>query len=363
MRILQIGLSKNFGGVERFVYNYASRLEKENIIFDYVDLHGNGLAEEEMLRAGGSRIYTLKTSLLRPFAAAKQIRKIVREGNYRCVHANMLSAANPVPAIAALQAGAKVIVHSHNARTIGILRKTLHRINLLFVRHLPFVRLACGKAAGEWMYGKQQFTLIPNAIDIEKFRFQETMREQIREKMQISDDALVLGFVGRFSGQKNPAYLVKILQAVKQSTTREVKLLLVGTGELQAEIENAAAALKLEQDVLFAGAQKDTSGWYSAMDVFLLPSLFEGLPFVGIEAQASGLPCFFSDQISEEIKLTDRAHMCKSTESAENWAQAILESTQSTADRGRYSAAVADAGYSIAKCTEVLVAMYNAACK
>lgn len=359
MKVLQIGMTKNHGGVESFVLNYARRLHSEDVIFDYVDLYGQGLAKEEEILSRGSRIYTLQDFRRHPLAAAKRIRKIVRSGDYCCVHVNMLSLASPVAVLTALASGANVIMHSHNTRTVGIHRKLLHAVNSLYMRHLPVTRLACGAEAGKWMFGAKPFTVIPNAVDVTRYQFDLHTRQTLRSRMGLTDDTLVLGFVGRFSTQKNPMYLLRILGAVKKCHAGPVKLLTIGEGELKAEFLKQAEEKGLLADVVDLGFREDTADWYSAMDAFVLPSLFEGLPLVGIEAQTSGVHCFFCDRITEELALTDRSHFCSLTDSAENWAEAILKTLKDNTDRQRYAQAVDQTDYGISHSAKTLLDIYT----
>lgn len=360
MKILQFGLTGNHGGVESFVFNYAQKLEAEGITFDYVDLQGKGLAKAEQIVKKGNRIYTLKDARKYPFLAAKRIRDIIREGEYSCVHVNMLSAASPVPVIASLQAGAKVIMHSHNTQTVGFVRKILHSLNSVFLRELPLVRVACGEEAGRWMFGKKPFLVIPNAVDVDSFCFDSRARQKLRQDLQLKEDTLLLGFVGRLSAQKNPVYLAKILCAVKKQALTDVKLVIVGDGELQGSVLVAAAELGVEADVLCVGKQDNTPAWYSAMDALLLPSLWEGLPLVGVEAQTSGLPCFFSDCVTEEVKLTELVHFCPLTETAENWANVIVQNLNQGTDRRVFAKRIAKTNFSIHRSAELLRDLYIA---
>lgn len=152
MKILQLGMSANHGGVESFVLNYAKEMKKYGVSCDYVALQGKGLAGSEWILSEGSRIFTLKDYRKHPIQTLKRVKQIVREGNYDCVHINLLSAASLVPTYGALRGGAKVLVHSHNSQTIGLPRKLLHGFHSVILRRLPVTRLACGNMAGNWMH-------------------------------------------------------------------------------------------------------------------------------------------------------------------------------------------------------------------
>ena len=360
MRILQFGMTSNHGGVESFIMNYARSLKKYGIYFDYVDLQGVGLAcKEEILEYGG-KIYTLKKDhRTHPFLAAKQIREIVAAGGYRCAHVNLLSAASPVATIACLRGGAKVILHAHNTCTVGLHRKVLHAINSRLMRYLPVTRVACSIESGKWMFVDKKYSVIPNAIETDRYCFDSQVRRQLRQELGVEDDTMVVGFVGRLSVQKNPLYLVKILQSVKAKYTAGVKLLIVGDGDLRQELIQSAREYDLCDDIVLLGMREDVARWYSAMDVLVLPSLFEAFPVVGVEAQAAGLPCFFSDRITDDLKITSLAHMCALEESAENWASEICASRISTDERYLYNREMKKSRYSLDKSSEMLRDVYT----
>jgi hypothetical protein len=172
-------MTANPGGVESFIINYAQHLKSQGILFDYVDLQGYGLAHSQQIAEAGSKIYTLKDSRKHPLLAYREIQRIITEGGYGCVHINMLSAANLVPVMAARKCKVQVIVHSHNTQTVGIHRKILHKLNSGYLRSLPVTRLACGIQAGKWMYGKKPFEVIPNAIDTDRYQYNEETRKQM----------------------------------------------------------------------------------------------------------------------------------------------------------------------------------------
>jgi len=235
----------------------------------------------------------------------------------------------------------------------------LHAVNSMILRQLPVTRLACGKMAGDWMFGKKHYEVVPNAIDTDVYRFREESRRSLRAQLHIGEDTFVLGFVGRISPQKNPVYLTKILDAVRKHGLENVKLLIAGDGELQEQVRKTAMDLGLAEYLLCVGSQKNVNEWYSAMDAFLLPSLWEGLPLVGVEAQTAGLPCFFSDQITEEIALTELVHFCELTETADNWAEAILSSRKKLLNRYSYADRMAQTNYSIYQSADRLQKIYR----
>ena len=345
-RILQIGLSRNLGGIEMVIINFAKQLHEENIGFDYVDIYGEGLAIENAIFED-TTIYQLPNYKRRPICALWKLTNIIRKGQYKHVHINMLSAASLIPVMAARIAGVVPVVHSHNSGTVGFVRKVLHATNSMILKYSKVKRIACSECAGKWLFLNRSFQVLPNAIDVDDYRFDTTSRQTIREACGITEDAVVLGFLGRLSEQKNPLFLIDILHELHTAYNYPVHLLLVGDGDLRTEMEERVLEKGLMDYVHFAGFQKYASPWYSAMDMFLLPSIFEGLPLVAVEAQASGLPCFFSDQITREVALTDLAAFLPITESAKPWAETIYRKNREADARTHYGDVLSQTLFSV----------------
>ena len=189
---------------------------------------------------------------------------------------------------------------------------------------------ACSKLAGEWLFGKEnvengKVKIIHNAVDYQKFKMNEEVRNSIRKELNI-EDKLVIGHVGRFTNQKNHTFLIDIFNEIHKKNSNSV-LMLVGIGEKEDEIKEKVKKLEIEQNVLFMGFQDNVNELMWAMDVFLMPSLYEGLPVVGVEAQATGMPCFMSkDVVTDEVKITEGVKFISLNETAEKWAEEILNS-------------------------------------
>lgn len=324
MRVLQIGLSKNYGGIESFVMNYFRELVKRDVIFDFVDIYGDGLAYADEIASLGGNIYTLPNYKKHPVKAKKLMTGIIKNGGYGCVHINMLSAANLLPIKATLKAGSVPIVHSHSTGTQGFIRRFMHNGNVKMLRKKAAIKLSCGDKAGKWLYGDEPFEIVPNAISIDEFSFDGRQRNKIRVECGIDENDFVLGFVGALVKVKNPLYLLDILERTKTRLDCGVKLLIVGDGELKPELLRRAAELGLSDDVITVGRQTPVAPWYSAMDAFLLPSLYEGFVIVGVEAQANGLPCYMSTNVPRETELTDNVRFLDIDGDASNWAESIL---------------------------------------
>ena len=207
---------------------------------------------------------------------------------------------------------------------------------------LTDVRLACSDAAGHFIFGNSDFEVIKNGIDTEKFSFNHAYRDEIRREFDIGD-RFMLCHVGMFAPVKNHEFLIDIFASVVKKHPDSV-LLLVGTGSETEKIREKVSGLGLSEKVIFAGRRTDVEKIMSAADAFVLPSHFEGLPLVLVEAQSSGLNCFVSDAVPEEAKLLDNFEFIPLDIGAEAWADRILSAALNT-DRASASAVVAAAGY------------------
>ena len=205
-------------------------------------------------------------------------------------------------------------------------------------------RLACSKYAGEWMFGKNsEFKVINNAIDLSKFRFDQTVRDCIRNELGINDK-FVVGHIGRFCYQKNQGFLIDIFNEITK--TADAVLLLIGSGETKSNIEERVKSLGLVDRVIFAGNKSNANEYYQAMDTFVFPSRYEGLGMVAIEAQTSGLPVICSTQVPAEVAITDLVKFCPLSASAADWAEFILGHRVS--ERKDTTDEIRNSGYDIA---------------
>ncbi len=239
MRILQVGLSHNPGGVESFVMNYYRELVKYDVQFDFICMYDT-LAYEEEIKSLGGMVFYVSNVKKHPVRFRRELLKILKNTNYDVIHVNMLSAANIVPLIVGKKAQvSKVIAHSHNSSTPGILRNLLHCFNKPRILRYATDFFACSEVAGEWLFAKEtmqseRFHVIHNALHVEKFFYQESIRQEIRKKLNV-EDKFVIGHVGRFEEQKNHGFLVDIFYEIAKER-KDAVLLLVGDGELKEQI-------------------------------------------------------------------------------------------------------------------------------
>lgn len=329
MKILQIGLGNNPGGVEAFVMNYFRELALQGICFDFICMYDRIAFEDEIRQLGGT-VYYVPNVKRNYFGYIHSLKKIIREGHYTAVHVNMLSAANITPLrIAAERNSVKVIAHCHNSSVPGTLRRRMDDWNRPKIPKYADLFFACGEKAGRWMFGDDNFNsgkvqIIRNAIDVEKYSFSLENRKRVRAEFGLTDQ-FVIGHVGRFEVQKNHEGLIDIFAETMKKIPDAV-LLLVGDGVLKSQIQEKAEKAGILDRIIFAGVRKDVAEILSAMDLFLFPSLFEGLPFTLVEAQANGLPCVISDTItSESVIFSDSVKKAALGAKPGIWADEILK--------------------------------------
>lgn len=330
VRVLQVLDYVNYNsGVSAVVMNYYTHMKHDRVQCDFLlfESTGNNL-EKDILRCGGKLYTTGKPEAGNILAYQKRIDAFFsqHEGVYDIVHVHIPSAAFAVLRSAKKHGIPVRILHSHNARGAdGMLKKirnyVLNKWGICYANQY----YACGEAAARYLYGKKkaeggQVTIINNAIDPAKYRYSAERREKIREELSVKEE-LLLGHIGRFVEQKNHRGLLRILAELQK---RQVccKLVMLGDGPLLKEIENEAAEAGLSDKVIFAGVVDNVQDYLSAMDVFLLPSLYEGLPVVCVEAQAAGLACLISANVTREIALTEQVSFVENSDIPE-WCDRI----------------------------------------
>ncbi len=309
IKVLQIGMTDNLGGIESYLINYYRNIDKNRINFDFINIYPNPLCFQNEIENGKSKVYKVTSYYRNPFKFISELKKIIIENDYQIIHCNMNSAVMIFPLIAAKMAKAKIIIaHAHNSSSDkGMLKAFLHFVNKRFIPLFANTFFSCSNKAGQWFFNKKilksnDYFVINNAIDVNKFKFDESIRNKLRKNYNIADDAFVIGHVGRFVPQKNHVLLIDIFNEIYKEN-HNVILILIGEGPLEEEIKNKVKSLNLLNNVIFLKKRNDVNNFYQIMDLFVLPSLYEGLPLVGIEAQTNGLNCIFSSKITREIDI------------------------------------------------------------
>lgn len=317
------------GGVESVVMNYYRHIDRSKVQFDFIcDEDSTNIPYDEIKNLGGKVV--LVSSYQKVFKYHKALKKILKDGKYQIVHSH-INTLSVFSLWAAKSVGVPVrIAHSHSTtnkqeKKRNIIKQVLRRFSKVF----PTRYMACSEYAGRWLFGdkaydKGKVVLLHNAIDLDKFAFDENVRLKVRESLNIGEDTLVVGHVGRFMEQKNHDFLIDIFNEMHKKHDNSI-LILVGQGPLMNDIKEKVVRLELENNVMFLGQRQDVSDLYQAFDVFLLPSLYEGLPVVGVEAQVSGLLCYLSRNMTEEAKVLDSTVFMSLDDKASEWADRILQ--------------------------------------
>lgn len=358
MRVLMIGCTNNLGGIETFTHNYYSQLKNYDIKIDFINMYDRICFQDEYEK-NNSKIYKIINYRKHPIKYIKELCKIIKDNEYDIVHFNMNSAVFLYPLISAKICSVPgIIAHSHNASNdMGLLKSILHNVMKKFIPFFANTYFACSKKAGDWFFSKKiikssNFYVIENAIDIDKYRFDIKIRQKKQEELNINPSTFVIGHVGRFNKQKNHIFLIEMFYKYNKINNNSL-LLLIGCGPLLDEIKCLTKKLKLEDNVKFLGQRHDVNELYQLMDVFTLPSLYEGLPLVGVEAQMSGCYCLFSNEITEEVKINRNIDFLKIS-CVEPWVNRIIEIEKSDFDRNCKTNS-----YNIKKSAEKLFNIYK----
>lgn len=343
-RVLQIVGSLNMGGAENFVINLYRNIDKDIIQFDFLLYdrpQGKNFYEE--VEKSGARIYYVppkKDGFRKNYEAVKTV---VKKHGYQIVWRHTDNCFAGVDIIAARAGGAeRLILHSHSTRCNGV-EGMLHYIWRPIINCFATERLACGEEAGKWLFGKKSFKVIANGIDVRRCCFRQNTRVEYRQILKL-EDKFVIGNVGRFGAEKNHIFLLDIFEEMCVRKKNAV-LLLIGDGELQDHVRDKVTKLGIVDKVFFLNTRTDVPEIMQAMDVFCMPSLYEGLPVALIEAQAVGLPCVVSDVITREVDITGNLRFVSLNESVQTWGDVIEHIPD--IDRAKMAERVKKAGYAI----------------
>ena len=330
-RVLHVLGSMNKGGQETFIMNVYRNIDREKVQFDFLINCSTKRDdyEDEIIDLGG-KIYRIPGRSSNYLKHLKELREFFNTNKqYSIVHQHTDSNVGISSIISAKKHNInKIIYHSHSSKSLrkGVFSRLFEFIYKPRIKKYATDYFACSDLAAEHLFGKYidktKIKIINNAIETEKFAYDENIREVKRKELGI-EHKFVIGHVGRFFKVKNHAFLIDIFAEIHKQNS-DAALLLVGEGKLQKEIEDKVDKLDLKDSVIFTGIRSDVNELLQAMDIFLLPSLWEGLPVVGVEAQASGLPCIISDNITKQAKITDLVEYISLEKSPLYWAERAL---------------------------------------
>lgn len=308
IRVLQVLGGLNRGGAETMVMNLYRNIDRNKIQFDFIKHTESKCAYDDEIKELGGRIYSIpKYKVYNHFQYKKAWNNFFKKHpEYKIIHGHVRSTATIYLKIAK-KYGLYAIAHSHSTSSGKGIKAIIKNMLQFRIRYITDYFMGCSKEANEWLYGKkiansEKCIILHNAIDVEKYTYNEDIRNKLRKELNIKEDEMVVGNIGRFSYMKNHKFLIDIFE--KLCKTENCKLLLVGDGELKNDIQNIVKNKHLENKVIFTGVRSDVNEILQAMDIFVMPSIFEGLPVTLIEAQASGVPSLIANTITKEVDIT-----------------------------------------------------------
>lgn len=347
-------LGLDLEGITTVIYNYTSAMDRSGLQFYFLTYGDLKPALRQRFEALGEILFVSdrKKSTL---AYVKDYAALLKKHRFDVVHIHGNSGTMIIEVALARLCGVKnVMVHGHSTRTNHPVINAILKMPMMW---LSQACIACSEATGTWLYGSYPYILLNNAIELEGFRFQDFLRQQYREEFCVKDDFLI-GHIGHFTEPKNHFFLVDVFAAFHKLEPAS-KLLLISDGPRFEQVKEQVTRLCLEDAVIFAGRRSDVAGIYSAMDLFILPSCWEGLPLVLVEAQVNGLPLLVSDVVTKVAKCTDRLFYKSLEDGPESWARKLQELKQLSMDRLENTVpAIAAKGFDIRVEAEKLRKLY-----
>lgn len=369
IRILHIVGSTNRGGIENFLINTYRMIDRNKVQFDFLVTREEKGAFDDEIKLLGGKVFHIPhiTKVILP-KYMKNINDFFEIHNeYKIVHSHIITTSGFFLPVAKKKGINIRISHGHSAPPKQESRSVLKFIEAKLKIVLKHVTVkysthyfSCGYEAGVWLFGKEiadnKMVVVKNAIDTEKFNYNIEVDRKVRKELLIPEDALVVGHVGNFSEVKNHMFLIDIFYFINKIIPNSI-LCLVGDGKLRPNIEDEVRCKKLENNVKILGTRGDVNDLLKAFDIFLMPSLFEGLPVALIEAQASGLQCVVSDTITDEVKITDLVDFISLDKSPEYWAEQVLKYADGYERKNTYIE-ICNAGYEVKENAKLLENFY-----
>lgn len=356
IRILHVVTFMGMGGLETMLMNYYRHIDRSKIQFDFL-VHRDFRADyDDEIESYGGKIFRLPR--LNPLSKKykKDLNSFFKQHReYRVVHVHQDCLSSIILKVAKCNGVPIRIAHSH-INDVNIDAK--YPIKLYYKRQIPKYAthlMACSDAAGRFMFKNEMFSILKNPINTQNFKFSESKYRRMRSEFFIDDDTLTIGHVGRFEPAKNHTLIIDIFEKIL-ARKENARLVLVGDGYLRKSIELYAKSKGIHSSIIFTGKRSDIPDLLNAMDVFLMPSLYEGLGIACIEAQANGLPCIISDSVSKDCDITDLVTRLSLSDSVDIWAKTVIESE--TKDRFVYCDRVIGKGYDVNENAKILTDFY-----
>lgn len=352
IRVLQELSALDGGGVAKLLYDYYKNMDHNKVHFDFVigNYYDNGIYED-YFREQGCKIYKIAKKTEDKETYLNQIEKIIKNGNYDVIHSHYGMYSFDVMQIAKKYDIKKRIAHSHLAyEPTSTVQKLKSVVRKYVAKENATDLFACGRDAGIYMWGKRavetgKVHIMKNAVDTSIFAFSKDKRIEKRKELGV-EDKFVIGIVGRLSEQKNYPFLWKVYKKVLEKRN-DTALVVVGRGTEEKEIKSLAKKMGIYDKINFLGIRDDVPELLNAMDLFVLPSRYEGLPVVLVENQSNGLMSFASDKITDEMAVTDLVNFLPIEDTEEQWVEEICNYKPSIENRESYRQQIIDNGYDI----------------
>lgn len=361
MKVLQIIGTLNSGGAETLLLNILNNIDREKYKMDFLVFENKEYVLEKEFKKLGARIICIESpNKIGMLNFIKQLKKLCVNEKYDVVHAHTLFNCGPCM-YAAYKAGIKTrIAHSHNTKILdehyNFKKKIYFFIAKLLLNHFSTTRLACSEEAGKFLFYKnKEFVVIKNGIDINKFIFDNEINIKIRKKLNIPLDAFVIGNIGRMTFVKNQKFLIETFEKLHKEFKNSY-LIIIGDGKLKGEISNEIKRINLEKFIFLTGSINNANEYYNVFNLFAMPSLYEGLPLVLVEAQTNGLPIIASNKINNESNITNRITFIP-IDSSETWKDEILK--EKNKERYNEINKIIENGFSIKNTVKEIEKVYN----
>lgn len=362
IRILQTNFTQNLGGIETIIMNIYRNIDRKKIQFDFLD-DCNGIYFQEEIEKMGGNIIRIPTRRQNYLEYHRILKELINSGVYTAVHCNCLSDANIDIAKIAYKSGkTKVIIHSHQDMKLRHFKsEILHRYNRLWLSNKNIVRLACSEKAAMWIHGKRitklgKVQIVHNAIEIDKFKYDEEISADYKSKLQLNGK-FVIGCIGRFAYQKNYEFLAEVFSEIKKIKSNAVLVCVGGAGGMLETVIEKFKTLDIWDSVELLGIREDVEKIMQTFDVFVLPSRWEGLGIVYIEAQAAGVLTIASDVVPKETQVTECIHYISLKESPRFWAEQIVKLSSGYKKRNTIEK-IKDKGYDIFSVAQQMQQLY-----
>ena len=358
--ILHVATTEDLGGIERFLVNLYSHINRNRYKFFVICMGKKSPIGDDIAALGGKIIYINKPGHIISYIL--DLMTVFSYKKWDIVHFHKNSLANAVPLYLAmlLSRKSKKIIHSHNTapKVSSRILNYMHAVNRFIFCSMKWAHLACSDQAGRWMFGKREFKVVRNGINISSFRVERRVRESVRDRMGIPSDRIILGNVASFIPQKNHKFLLNIFKTILNKDNRYC-LMLLGEGPLQQNFIKEADDMGIGEHVFFLGVHKDIRPYLYAMDAFVMPSLFEGLPISAIEAQASGLPLFISDNVDHDVQISKDVFFIKELSIPETWRNQIMKYFQNNRMRNNFENTSKGNMYDVKHTAESVMEIYS----